>query len=244
MKSTTYTESSQIASKFQQTASALRPKPGLTTLRVNISRSIALLITNLIQKSGFNKKILSKANKLPVILNIGCADHLDPNYVNADIFPPVGRALRMLAGHESIKWNLFVNIICQDISLVECADGIVFAHVLEHLPPDQTLAVLGNCFQYLKPGGHIRLSVPHIRAYPYSNAVSSQQKAMNAIERNKIIYGHFHQFMYEPELLIALLENVGFSDVKQVDYGEGLLANSDRLERAFETIYITASRPS
>jgi hypothetical protein len=244
MNLTTYTESSQIASEFQRAVSNLRPKSGLTALRTNTSRWMALSITNLIQKSGFNQKILAKVNRSTTILNIGCADHLDPNYVNADIFPPVGRALRMLVGHEKIEWSLFINIICQDKSLIECADGIVFAHVLEHLPPDQTLTVLGNCFQYLKPGGHMRLSVPHIRAYPYSNAASSQQKAMNAIERNKIIYGHFHQFMYEPELLIALLENVGFSDVKQVDYGEGLLANSDRLERAFETIYITASRPS
>jgi hypothetical protein len=242
MNLTTCTESSQIASEFQRAVSSLRPKPGLTTLRINTSRSIALLITNFIQKTGFNRKIILKANRSQIILNIGCADHLDPNYVNADIFPPVGRALRMLAGHEKIEWNLFVNIIHHDKSLVECADSIVFAHVLEHLPPDQTLTVLGNCFQYLKPGGHMRLSVPHIRAYPYSNRDSNQQKAMAAIERNKIIYGHFHQFMYEPELLLALLEEVGFSDIKQVDCGEGLLADSDRPERAFETIYVTASK--
>jgi hypothetical protein len=238
-------QSSIIASEFQKAVATIRPQAGFTSFRCSLSNSISLTVTNLLQRLGFNRRILSKRGASNIILNIGCADHLDSEYVNADIFPPVGRALRMLAGRGKIEWNLFVNIICRDDSLLESADGIVFAHVLEHIPADKALIALTNCLHYLKPNGQMRLSVPHIRAYPYTDSTTSAgQKAQDAIARNQLIYGHFHQYMYEPELLIALLEEVGFSDVRQVEFGEGALALSDRLERRDESIYVTASRPS
>jgi hypothetical protein len=243
MHTITRGESNKIASEFQNVVSTLRPKPGLTEFRCTVSASISLVITNLIQRSGFNRRTLIKSDRSSVILNIGCADHLDPEYINADMFPPVGRSLRMLAGRDKIDWNLFVNIVCRDESLVESADGIVFAHVLEHIPPNKALTALANCFQYLKPGAQLRLSVPHIRAYPYSDSPSIEQKARDAISRNRLIYGHFHQFMYEPELLMALLEEVRFCNIQEVNFGEGVLGSSDRAERQHESIYITAARP-
>jgi hypothetical protein len=243
MNLTTDNQSGVIAREFEKAVATIRPQPGFTSFRCSLSNSISLTITNLLQQSGFNRRILGKFDQSSIILNIGCADHLDSEYVNADIFPSVGPALRLLTGHNKISWNLFINIICRDESLVSCADGIVFAHVLEHIPADKAVMALTNCFQYLKPGAQIRLSVPHIRAYPYSDATSADQRAKDAISRNQLIYGHFHQYMYEPELLIALLEQVGFCDVKQVDFEEGALGTSDRLERRNESIYITASRP-
>jgi SAM-dependent methyltransferase len=236
-------ESRQISTDFQNAVAVLRPKSALATFRCSLSNSVSLFITNFLQRSGFNRRVLSKQRHSSVILNIGCADHLDTEYINADIFPPVGRSLRMLAGREKINWNLFVNIVCRDNSLIACADGIVFAHVLEHIPPSQAMGALVNIFQYLKPGGHLRLSVPHIRAYPYSESSSATQRAKDAISRNQLIYGHFHQFMYEQELLIALLDAAGFADIRQVDFGEGVFGTSDRPLRRDESIYITASRP-
>jgi predicted SAM-dependent methyltransferase len=243
MNLTTDKQSSLIADEFEKAVSTIRPQPGFTAFRCSLSNSISLTVTNLLQQSGFNRRILEKLDQSPIILNIGCADHLGSEYVNADIFPPVGPALRMLTGRGKIGWNLFVNIICRDESLVNSADGVVFAHVLEHIPPDKAMTALTNCLKYLKPGAPIRLSVPHIRAYPYSDLTSADERAKDAIARNQLIYGHFHQYMYEPELLIALLEQVGFCDIKQVNFEEGALGTSDRLERRDESIYITASRP-
>ena len=39
--------------------------------------------------------------------------------------------------------------------------GIIFsAHLIEHLPPDVLLALLGECYRILKPGGRIRVECP------------------------------------------------------------------------------------
>jgi SAM-dependent methyltransferase len=242
------TSSNQVISRkttaqFQRAVSTMRPKPGLTALRCSLSSGISLGITNLIQFSGFNRRRLAKQQGKSIILNIGCADHLDPAYINADIFPPVGRALRLLGGKGKIAWSLFLNIIKEDKSLIGSADGIVFAHVLEHIPADRAVDALTNCFRYLKPGGDLRLSVPHIRAYPFVEGSDSSNKISDAISRNLLIYGHFHQFMYEPELIISLLEEIGFVSVKEVSFGQGTLGDSDRPEREHESFYVVASKP-
>jgi hypothetical protein len=221
--------SSNTTAQFQRAVSTMRPKPGLTTFRCSLSSGISLGITNLIQFSGFNRRRLAKQQGKSIILNIGCADHLDPAYINADIFPPVGRALRLLGGKGKIDWSLFLNIIKEDKSLVGSADGIIFAHVLEHI---------------LRPGGSLRLSVTHIRAYPFVESSESSKKIADAISRNLLIYGHFHQFMYEPELIISLLEEIGFVAVKEVGFGQGTLADSDRPEREHQSFYVVASKPA
>jgi SAM-dependent methyltransferase len=237
-------DSNRIASEFQKAVSTMRPRSAIVDFRCKISQIISLKITDLIQILGFNKKQIYKENRKSIILNIGCADHLDSSYINADIFPPVGRALRILLGKGKIDWNLFINIVSTDYSLVNVADGIILAHVLEHVAADQSIKALKNCYSYLKPGGEFRISVPHIRAYPFLEDISSTvKKAEDAINRNALIYGHFHQFMYEPELLALLLESVGFFEIKIVDFGQGLLGESDRHERKDESIYITAMKP-
>jgi hypothetical protein len=233
----------KTTAQFQRAVSTMRPKPGLTTFRCSLSSAISLGITNLIQFSGFNRRRLANQQGKSIILNIGCADHLDPAYINADIFPPVGRAFRLLGGKGRIDWSLFLNIIKEDKSLICSADGIVFAHVLEHIPADRAVDALTNCFRYLKAGGDLRLSVPHIRAYPFIEGSDSSKKIEDAISRNLLIYGHFHQFMYEPELIISLLEEIGFVSVKEVGFGEGTLGDSDRQERAHESFYVAASKP-
>jgi SAM-dependent methyltransferase len=243
MTSSTTVISRKTIDQFHQSVSTMRPKAGLTTFRCSLSSAISLGITNLIQLSGFNRRQLAKQKGKSIILNIGCADHLDPAYINADIFPPVGRALRLLRGQGRIDWSLFLNIIKEDKSLVNSADGIVFAHVLEHISPEKAVDALTNCFRYLKPGGNLRLSVPHIRAYPFVESSDSSKKIEDTISRNLLIYGHFHQFMYEPELIASLLEEIGFISVSEVHFGEGTLADSDRQERAHESFYIVASKP-
>jgi SAM-dependent methyltransferase len=243
MTSSNTVTSRKTIAQFQRAVSTMRPKPGLTALRCSLSSGISLGITNFIQFSGFNRRRLAKQQGKSIILNIGCADHLDPAYINADIFPPVGRALRLLGGKGRIDWSLFLNIIKEDKSLVGSADGIVFAHVLEHIPADRAVDALTNCFRYLKPGGDLRLSVPHIRAYPFIESSDPSEKIEDAISRNLLIYGHFHQFMYEPELIIALLEEIGFVSVKEVSFGQGTLADSDRQERVYESFYVVASKP-
>jgi hypothetical protein len=48
--------------------------------------------------------------------------------------------------------------------------------------------------------------------------------------------------MYDSELLTVLLEEAGFSQVKEVAFGQGLLGETDPLERRSRSIYLTASK--
>ena len=130
-----------------------------------------------------------------------------------------------------------------DESLANFADGIVLSHVLEHIPPTKALVSLRNCFNYLKPDGIIRISVPCLDKYihgdipPYSN-LSNRTLAMN-----RVIYDSTHQFMYDATILRFLLKEAGFTEVKEVAFREGLLNETDIEFRAPESIYLTAIKP-
>ncbi len=53
-------------------------------------------------------------------------------------------------------------------------DAILAEHVWEHLTPDEAIIAAAHCFQYLKPGGHVRAAVP-----------DGYQPNLNYIERVK-----------------------------------------------------------
>jgi SAM-dependent methyltransferase len=94
---------------------------------------------------------------------------------------------------------------CGDISAVagECFDIVCAFEVLEHIEDDR--AALTEWRAHLNPGGHLLLSVP-----AFASRFSVRDEAV----------GHYRR--YEPADLRALLQDVGFTDIKVVLYGAPL----------------------
>ena len=44
--------------------------------------------------------------------------------------------------------------------IINSLDAILAEHVWEHLTPNEGIVAAKNCFDFLKPGGHIRIAVP------------------------------------------------------------------------------------
>ena len=123
--------------------------------------------------------------------------------------------------------------------MLNIADGIFLSHVLEHIPPTLVITGLKNCLAYLKVGGCIRISVPTLALYDMPNLSPSKQTKNHALAKNLVFYGFGHKFMYNAELLTVLMEEAGFSKVKEVTYGEGLLGETDPPYREHESMYLT-----
>ncbi|MDJ0579748.1 hypothetical protein [Crocosphaera sp.] len=206
--------------------------------------------TQLMIKTGFNRrKIANFSQNSPLILNIGCAGNEKEEYINADVFRVFGdwgfaSIRRFLFGNrDKTKYDLFLDLTVRDIDLLEIADFIILSHVLEHIHPQYTLITLKNCFDYLKIGGYIRVVVPYLEAYNNSFDLPQCQESTNPIlAKNKLIYGWGHCFMFAPDLLKILLEEVGFSEVKQVDFGSDILGESDLEIYRKESIYIIGKK--
>ena len=120
------------------------------------------------------------------------------------------------------------------------ADGIFLSHVLEHIPPNQALEALKNCYRYLKKDGCLRIVVPDLEQLKLNPTNELENNIKNAINLNSSFYNWGHKFMYNSDLLIFLLEEAGFSNIEKVDFQKGLLGKTDLGKYKEKSLYVTA----
>lgn len=206
---------------------------------ITIKEWLSLKMTALVQKTGYNGRRIRKFNGKKIILNIGCLEVIDNRYVNGDLFPDIDQIFQILNDKTKINHELFINLCYYDSHLSGVADGIVLSHVLEHLPPVLAITALKNSLAYLKQGGGMRISVPYLGAYDQINMPQCQKVENRMLAKNRLIYDYGHQFMYDADLLTVLMEEAGFSEVKEVSFSEGVLGETDLPHRQPESIYLT-----
>ena len=210
---------------------------GIRKLVNNVSSWFSLNITIFIQFLGLQKSVIRKCQDR-LILNIGSGDQFPDECVNTDLFPGLGAIFRIITKQEKIKYDYFLNVLYKDVNLVGKVDGIVFSHVLEHLPPHLSLAVLDNLRGFLKKDGILRISVPSLDAYENAIVPPDQNITTPILAKNSLFYRWNHKFMYNQELLTVLLESVGFSNVRITDCGLDELGEFDVKRRRDETLYL------
>jgi len=82
-------------------------------------------------------------------LNLGCGHHYHKEWTNLDFKGIPG---------EVQEHNLLKGIPFETASF----DVVYHSHVLEHFPPQDGEAFIGECFRVLKPGGILRVVVPDL----------------------------------------------------------------------------------
>lgn len=230
------TEKKLVLQEFERLAYQLKQHSVIReTIGFILSGWIASKMTVLMQSIGYNRSKIQAFKEKNVILNIGCLQVKNSSYVNADLFPNI---FEIISGQYNIP-ELLINLIYYDKNLSGFADSIILSHVLEHIPPMLAITALKNCSAYLKLGGSIRVSVPYLGAYDQPNIPDCQQLGNRMLAKNKLIYDYGHKFMYDGELLTLLMEEAGFSEVKEVTFGKGILGETDIPHRQPESIYLT-----
>ncbi len=115
--------------------------------------------------------------------------------------------------------------------------AIYCSHVLEHLAYEDLLIALDNTFQYLKAGGTFRAVLPDLRylaneylqsqhvdaAYNFMQASGLGQKT-RAREMKSFLKEWFgnsrHRWLWDKKSLSAVLERVGFTEIRGANYGD------------------------
>ncbi len=123
-------------------------------------------------------------------------------------------------------------------------------HVLEHLTPTKARNLLKEINRTLKDGAWLRLSVPDLDKYlEYCNnkdlSRDEFKKWETGAEAIRSLTQHFmHSSVWNYELLSRILEEIGFVNVRKVDFLEGtdtrLLKNKQT--REWESLYIEAQK--
>lgn len=149
-------------------------------------------------------------------------------------------------------------------------DAIYSSHMLEHLRRDEARLVLDECLRVLKPGGTLRLVVPDlevlVRAYLADDRTvlpPDEPTAADALLQGLQLSlqptgGRFvrlaqrvlrsdvggHRWMYDGPSLINLVQEVGFVDVRRVEFRQGRDLDAAALDhRSPVHVHLEAFRP-
>jgi len=130
----------------------------------------------------------------------------------------------------------------------ESVDIILASHFLEHLTREEGERFLKECFRVLKPRGIIRLAVPdsklltqkylkgEVMEYRHVNVGVENAKDDAEALFHLLLAGH--QTVYDEESLKALLEKVGFVEVKRMPFNK---SRSKVIEKQTFDMYPTLS---
>jgi predicted SAM-dependent methyltransferase len=176
------------------------------------------------------------ASQAPCLLHLGCADNYIDGWLNIDLFRP-GRRL-------DLRWDLRRPLPFPDGAV----DAIFTEHMLEHMTFTEALGFLGTCTRLLGPGGVLRIGVPdlqrYIRSYEGRDPLIADVRPgrpTTALAFCEVFYGHGHRSMYDFATLRALCAEVGFAQIEQSAFGEGLIQPCpDNPARRAETLYVEA----
>ena len=184
-----------------------------------------------------------------VLVNVGCGPFPLAGFLNVDLFSYVPNV---------VAWDCRWSLPCGDGSAL----GIRAEHFFEHLEArEEAPAFLADCLRVLEPGGVIRIVVPDVgkTLYAYAkgpNDLSGFRELAvpdpfpdDLPTRMDVVNHAFHQWHehrwgFDAESLIHRLEQAGFEDARQTEFGRSQLAElaKDREEHRPYSLYVEARK--
>ncbi|HKR02268.1 MAG TPA: methyltransferase domain-containing protein [Pyrinomonadaceae bacterium] len=147
-------------------------------------------------------------------LHLGCGGNLLPGWANVDLDAAEG----------VIQHDLTEPLPLHS----ETVKFIYSEHFIEHITRDQALALLRECQRVLTPDGVIRLSTPNLkkllneysarRTTEWSDVDWHPSTPCQMVNEGMRLWGH--QFVYDPDEIVLLLNEAGFQHITKVDWRE------------------------
>ena len=188
-------------------------------------------------------------------LHIGCGGEIKPGWLNVDRYNAAADTYLDARNLFPFKDDVFSLIFSE--------------HMLEHLQIDKVRQFLNEILRVLRPGGACRITCPNLDLYVKNYVERDEgffEQVTQGIEHKRrkrpelawlvrtkgaaFITGivkdfHGHRWMYDFETLEACLSEVGFRNIAKREFQvseRARLAEMDNPERAFETLYVEASK--
>jgi hypothetical protein len=207
--------------------------------KITLKQLIHFEALSLLGRIFFNQKPRLKS-KCENFLNLGCGPTRFKDFVNADFF-----AFRSSCQPDWMV-DLRYPLNCDD----NVWDGVFTEHTLEHLYPDQAYFLLQELYRTMKPGSHIRITVPDLRKYiDFYNGKPVDERSYRwetGCEGIRSLAQNFlHLSLWDFNLIKNYLSAIGFMHIQQFEFRQGtnpiLLMDSE--SRSWETLYVEAQKP-
>jgi predicted SAM-dependent methyltransferase len=193
-------------------------------------------------------------------LQLGTSHNPLPGWLNTDVVPESADVTYLDATRTfPFADNVFDYIACE--------------HMIEHIDHPGALVMLAESFRILKPGGRIRIATPNLRVIVglcAAEPTAEQKMYLDWIGKklepppgecaavfviNNAFRAWGHQFLYDPETLMATLARCGFTGLKSFTPGvsddpnlRGIEAHGREIGNeainAFETFIIEGQVPA
>jgi predicted SAM-dependent methyltransferase len=191
-------------------------------------------------------------------LHIGCGDNVLDGWLNSNYYPDPSHIIHLDATESfPLGNNEF--------------DYIFSEHMIEHIPYEDGLLMLNECFRILKPDGRIRISTPNllflVDLYNPDKSDLQLEYIKWATDRfipnvgahedtyviNNFVRDWGHSFIYDEKALRLSLEKAGFTNITKCELNQSdsdifrNLENESRLPPGFlklETISMEGTKLS
>lgn len=163
-------------------------------------------------------------------LHLGCGRNLLEGWLNTDLYE--GGDVHFLDVSKPFPFD-------------DTSFSFVFSeHLFEHLPFHEGVAMLRECLRVLKPGGFIRLTMPHLEflidLYLHPDKEVNKRYIQWSIDSfdhdvsSFYLDGHYpamfvlnnfmrfwgHQMLYDKSTIVQILKRIGYQDIKFCQLGE------------------------
>jgi len=223
-------------------------------------------VTLLVGKINCRRRVALPADYSPVKVNLGCGLAVAPGWINIDgslnaLIASLPRFLHRMAYSltganayysESEYCRLLgeYHFVHHDLTQgLPLADGVVdyvySSHFIEHLSRNDAAHLLRETYRVLKPGGTLRISVPDLE-YAFSLYKAGEKEKMLSdyffVESDDSYYAR-HKYMYDFNMLVDALLQVGFQDIRRCSFRQGLTPDIEMLDnRPSDSLFVEAAR--
>lgn len=140
-------------------------------------------------------------------------------------------------------------------------DVIYTSHMMEHLDRSEVKSFLNESYRILRPGGIMRIAIPdllkQVSKYTRDSDADAFLEGMSLCAPRPRSFAHklriilvgtrHHQWMYDGESLVRILQKHGFTGAEIMPSGKTKIHNHESLdlkEREDESVYVEAFKPN
>ena len=233
---------------------------------MSLLRSTIELTNRVMARVRSKRRVRVPANFKSVRLNLGCGLAVTKGWINVDgslnalvasmpvfvhrlmyrvtgarAYYSENEFCRLLGEHVFIHHNLAAGIPLED----EVAHYIFSSHFFEHLYQNEASHLLTDCHRVLKEGGLLRISIPDLEyaiGLYESGEKENMLKSYFFVEDGDNDFSR-HKYMYDFDMLSAILSEIGFREITRQKFQEGKLPDINLLDnRPEDSLFVEARK--